>query len=95
MLICHFGNQNNIYSLKFPLFMILFRNDIYLSYSGQEDLTRVASCLWKVSFSLARKGRIRCQKQTLKYAENDSLLDSLMYRHTLDGLTIHHRVRIT
>lgn len=78
MLICHFGNQNNIYSLKFPLFMILFQNVIYVLYSGQENLIRVASCLWKVLFWLARKGRIRCQKRTLKYAENDSLFASLM-----------------
>lgn len=75
--------------------MILFQNVVYVLYSGQEDLTRVASCLWKVSFWLARKGRIRCQKRTLKYAENDSLIDSLMYRHALDGFTRHHRVRIT
>lgn len=75
--------------------MLLFHNVIYVLYSGQEDLTRVACCLWKVPFWLARKGRIRCQKRTMRYAKNDSLFDSLMYRHTLDGLTRHRRVRIT
>lgn len=76
MLICHFVYQNNIYSLKFPLFPFVcyYFKTLFMYCSGQEDLTRVASCLLKVSFCLARKGRIRCQKQTLKYAETITCL---------------------
>lgn len=51
MLICHLGNQNNIILFievsSVSICLILFQNVIYVFYSGQEDLTRVASCLWK------------------------------------------------